>query len=124
MIWKNSFIVVALIGLCLSTYLTGYSSAEKKYKIILLERDNEHKALLLETQKQERLKYEQKMEKTLVEYRSNINAHAQRMRQLERKLESRGDLDSVYCERDGALQLAVEGEKLLKEADRIINSMR
>lgn len=74
--------------------------------------------------KEEQEKYAHK-EKSLVDsFKRDRKHYDDRVRQLEAKLRSGGDLEAVTRQRDRCLKLAVEGENLLKEAGRIIDALK
>lgn len=113
--------VVLILGV---TYEAGYSSASDKYENEILKQKNEYQAQIILEQKKAKDEYEKKLKETVSKHRADIVRRDERLRQLERKLRTGADLDTVTSERNRALRLAVRGEELLKDAERIIETMK
>ena len=114
-----------LVGVALIvSYAMGHSVATTeadlemaRYKLDLAE---SMKASLLKEKEKYALK-----EQTLIDsFKRDRQHYDARVRQLERKLSARADCKEIARERDGGFELAVEGERLLLEAQRIVESLR
>lgn len=120
---KFSLISVAVLVVGFSCYRGGYDTAETEYKLKMAELANEQKSAIIESQRIEKEKYERKEKELVARYSTERKRYDNRMRQLEAKLRSGGDLEAVTGERDRCLALAVRGERLLGRADGFIESL-
>ena len=95
------------------------TKAELEFTQFKLQQAEAFKVVLKEEQKKHALK-----EQTLIDsFKRDRQHYDDRVRQLEAKLRSRGDLEAVASERDRCLKLAVRGEGLLRRADAIIEAL-
>lgn len=118
-------VYLILIGVAvIVAFVMGHSvattKAELEFTQFKLQQAEAFKVVLKEEQEKYALK-----EQTLIDsFKRDRQHYDDRVRQLEAKLRSRGDLEAVTSERDRCLKLAVEGENLLKEAGRIIDALK
>lgn len=116
--------LILVVGVAVFSYLAGYDKAEDKYKLEISEKENAQQTVVIDDQDKAKEEYEAKLKKLVADYNVERKRYDDRVRQLEAKLRSRGDLEAVTSERDRCLKLAVEGENLLKEAGRIIDALK
>lgn len=120
----NYLKLILVVGVAVFSYFAGYDKAEDKYKLEISEKENAQQTVVIDDQGKAKEEYEAKLKKLVADYNVERKRYDDRVRQLEAKLRSRGDLETVRGERDRALKLAVEGEKLLKDAGRYIEAMK
>ena len=118
-------IKVILIGVAIAiAYVCGYSNANTKAELEM----TRYKLDLAESMKSALLKEKEKYdlkEQTLIDsFNRDRDQYDGRVRQLESKLRAKSSCEKVTGERDRALKLAVEGEKLLKDARRYIEALK
>lgn len=117
-------VYLILIGVAvIVAFVMGHSvattKAELEFTQFKLQQAEAFKVVLKEEQEKYALK-----EQTLIDsFKRDRQHYDDRMRQLESKLRSRGDLEAVTSERDRCLKLAVEGEALLRQAESIVGTL-
>ena len=116
--------LILVVGVAVFSYLAGYDKAEDKYKLEISEKENAQQTVVIDDQDKAKEEYEAKLKKLVADYNIERKRYDDRVRQLEAKLRSGGDLEAVTRQRDRCLKLAVEGENLLKEAGRIIDALK
>ena len=116
--------LILVVGVAVFSYLSGYDKAEDKYKLEISEKENAQQTVVIDDQDKAKEEYEAKLKKLVADYNIERKRYDDRVRQLEAKLRSGGDLEAVTRQRDRCLKLAVEGENLLKEAGRIIDALK
>lgn len=104
-------------------YSTGYEKAETEATLKIESMKLDHANQIIEAQQKEKELYDKKTKELLSRHADERNLYLKRMRQLEAKLQSRGDVETITRERDDCLGLAVRGERLLQRADAIIESL-
>ena len=121
---RSKIKLIVVLVVTVSAYFFGYSNATTKadlemtrYKLDLAE---SMKASL----KKEREKYVLKEQTLIDSFNRDRDQYDERVRQLENKLRANSNCEKVTSERNRALELAVEGEKLLKDAGRYIQSLK
>lgn len=118
-------VYLILIGVAvIVAFVMGHSvattKAELEFTQFKLQQAEAFKVVLKEEQEKYALK-----EQTLIDsFKRDRQHYDDRMRQLESKLRSRGDLEAVTSERDRCLKLAVEGEALLRQAESIVEALK
>lgn len=105
-------------------YEAGYEKAEDKYKLEMSDLGRKHDKAIIEAQEKEKEKYAKELKESIKRANDLERNYADRLRQLQNKLRSQGNLESFSREREDCLRLAIEGEKLLNEANDIIESLR
>lgn len=119
---KIYFVLACLV--CFACYCFGHinatTEAELKFAQLQLEQAEIFKMAL----KKEQEKYATKEEILIKRFKSDNDHYHDRMRQLESKLKARSDCQTITSERNRSVKLAIEGERLLKEADRIIEALK
>lgn len=104
-------------------YDKGYEQAETEASLKIESMKLNHANEIIEAQQKEREIYEQKTNELIARYNNEHARSAERMRQLERKLQSGGNVEAIRSERDRCFALAVRGERLLRRADGFIESL-
>ena len=104
-------------------YSTGYEKAETEATLKIESMKLDHANQIIKAQNKEKERYEQKEKDLVARYDADRKHYVDRMRQLERKLNAKGDVEAVRSERDRCFGLAVRGERLLRRADAIIESL-
>ena len=118
-------IVGAVVALGLwGAYDKGYEQAETEATLKIESMKLDHANLIIEAQNKEKERYEQKEKDLVARYDADRKHYVDRMRQLESKLKARSDCQTITSERNRSVKLAIEGERLLKEADRIIEALK
>ena len=111
---------IALIVAFVMGHSVATTKAELEFTQFKLQQAEAFKVVLKEEQEKYALK-----EQTLIDsFKRDRQHYDDRMRQLERKLSARADCKEISRQRDGGFELAVEGERLLLEAQRIVESLR
>ena len=105
-------------------YSTGYDKAETEATLKIESMKLDHANQIIEAQNKEKERYEQKEKDLVARYDADRKHYVDRMRQLERKLNAKGDVEAIRDERDRCLGLAVRGERLLRRADNLIEGLR
>lgn len=113
---------VVALGLW-GAYDKGYEQAETEATLKIESMKLDHANQIIEAQNKEKERYEQKEKDLVARYDADRKHYVDRMRQLERKLNAKGDVEAVRSERDRCFGLAVRGERLLRRADAIIESL-
>lgn len=121
--WAGVILLILGFG-AYQCYSMGYEKAEHIYKLELSEIDRKNKQAIIDAQFNEKEKYELKTKALVANYNNEHKRYSDRVRQLEAKLRTSGDLEAVTSERDRCLKLAVEGEALLREAEFIVESLK
>ena len=116
--------LILVVGVAVFSYLAGYDKAEDKYKLEISEKENAQQTVVIDDQGKAKEEYEAKLKKLVADYNDERKRYNDRVRQLEAKLRTSGDLEAVTSERDRCLKLAVEGEALLREAEFIVESLK
>lgn len=120
---KRAYLLIGGLALIVA-FAIGHSVATTKADLEFTQYKLQQAEAFKVALKEEQEKYAHK-EKTLVDsFKRNRKHYDDRVRQLEAKLRSRGDLEAVTSERDRCLKLAVEGEALLREAEFIVESLK
>lgn len=114
---------VVALGLW-GAYDRGYEQAKTEATLKIESMKLDHANQIIEAQNKEKERYEQKEKDLVARYDADRKHYVDRVRQLEAKLRSRGDLEAVTSERDRCLKLAVEGEALLREAESIVEALK
>ena len=121
---KEYFLVGGfLLIIAALSFNAGYDKAEVEYQLKMSELDRAHKAEIINVQQLEKEEYEKKTQTLVARFNSEHERHAQRMRELESKVRSGGSVAAITRERNECLELATEGESLLREAERFIEVM-
>ena len=111
------------VGVFMVAFACGSYHTQSKYEAKIKEMEATYAQAVIDAQLEEKKKYEAKQEDLLRRFNDDARHHAERVRQLEAKLQSRGDVETITRERDDCLGLAVRGERLLQRADAIIESL-
>lgn len=104
-------------------YEKGYEQAETEASLKIESMKLNHANEIIEAQNKEKERYEQKEKDLVARYNLERERNANRVRQLERKLQSGGNVEAIRSERDRCFALAVRGEQLLQRADGFIESL-
>lgn len=116
--------LILVVGVAVFSYLAGYDKAEDKYKLEISEKENAQQTVVIDDQGKAKEEYEAKLKKLVADYNIERKRYDDRVRQLEAKLRSRGDLEAVTRQRDNCFRLVVEGEKLLRESEQIVTGLK
>lgn len=120
---KTAIIVVGIIAFGIGCFSFGYDKAETEYLLKIESMKNDQKALIIQTQNEAREKYEAAQKILVAKYAANAERDALRLRELEAKLNTSGDLETVTRERNRALSIAVGLEQVAERAVSIAESM-
>lgn len=116
--------LILVVGVAVFSYLAGYDKAEDKYKLEISEKENAQQTVVIDDQEKAKEDYEAKLKKLVADYNVERKRYDDRVRQLEAKLRSGGDLEAVTRQRDNCFRLVVEGEKLLRESEQIVTGLK
>ena len=116
--------LILVVGVAVFSYLAGYDKAEDKYKLEISEKENAQQTVVIDDQEKAKEDYEAKLKKLVADFDSERKRYNDRVRQLEAKLRSGGDLEAVTRQRDNCFRLVVEGEKLLRESEQIVTGLK
>lgn len=116
--------LILVVGVAVFSYLAGYDKAEDKYKLEISEKENAQQTVVIDDQEKAKEDYEAKLKKLVADYNDERKRYDDRLRQLEAKLRSGGDLEAVTRQRDNCFRLVVEGEKLLRESEQIVTGLK
>lgn len=116
--------LILVVGVAVFSYLAGYDKAEDKYKLEISEKENAQQTVVIDDQAKAKEEYEAKLKKLVADYNVERKCYDDRVRQLEAKLRSGGDLEAVTRQRDNCFRLVVEGEKLLRESEQIVTGLK
>ena len=116
--------LILVVGVAVFSYLAGYDKAEDKYKLEISEKENAQQTVVIDDQGKAKEEYEAKLKKLVADYNIERKRYDDRVRQLEAKLRSGGDLEAVTRQRDNCFRLVVEGEKLLRESEQIVTGLK
>lgn len=121
---KTLAIALAVIVCCGLCYVWGYQTAETKGALELEQYKTAQTDANKVIQEQVRIEYEQKIETLSADLERARNSNAERLRQLESYRNRERSLETCNSELSAALGLAVEGEKLLLEANGFIEALQ
>lgn len=116
--------LILVVGVAVFSYLAGYDKAEDKYKLEISEKENAQQTVVIDDQGKAKEEYEAKLKKLVADYNDERKRYDDRLRQLEAKLRTSGDLEAVTRQRDNCFRLVVEGEKLLRESEQIVTGLK
>ncbi len=105
-------------------YSTGYEKAETEATLQIESMKLDHANQIIEAQQKEKEKYENKTKELMVSYNNERTNYIKRVQQLERKLQSDTNMETLRNERDRCFGLAVRGERLLRRAESLIEGMK
>ena len=120
---SREIVIPLLIATFIGGLYCGVRAVKSDYEAKIKEMEATYAQAVIDAQLEEKKKYEAKQEDLLRRFNDDARHHAERVRQLEAKLQSRGDVETITRERDDCLGLAVRGERLLQRADAIIESL-
>lgn len=117
-------IAVAVMVLAFLCYRVGYDSAEAKGESALNEFKLQQAQAVIDAQLEAKANYDAKLQAIINSHNAERSVYDQRLRQLEKFRSARRDLETCNSQLSSALGLAVEGERLLNEANGYIESLR
>ena len=114
---KYVAVVVAILSVCWLAYSSGYDKAKTEGELALEQykaaQADQNKAI----QEQVRIEYEKKLETLNADLERVRNDNVERVRQLEAYSKRERSLETCSRDLSAVSVLAIEGERLLKEAD-------
>lgn len=116
-------IAIAAVFCLWLAYDKGYESAETEFNLKIESMKLDHANEIIKAQEKEKERYDQKTKELVARYNDEHVRYVERMHQLEQKLQSRGDMETIARERDRCFSLAVRGERLLRRADGLIEGL-
>lgn len=114
---KTGLIITAILG----AFAFGFYFNGLRWEKKMLDAENRAQAELLEAQAKAKEKYDQDVNALTLSLESVRAASDDRLRELEAY--RKRNAGNKTCHEADALSLAVEGEKLLKEADRYLEAL-
>ena len=114
---KTLAIALAVLVCCGLCYFWGYRTAETKGALELEQYKTAQANANKVIQEQIRIEYEKKIETLNADFERLRDDNNKRVRQLQAYRERERNLETCSRDLDTVTELAVEGERLLKEAD-------
>lgn len=121
---KTLAIALAVIVCCGLCYVWGYRTAETKCALEFEQYKTAQTDANKVIQEQIRIEYEKKIETLNANFERLRDDNNKRMRQLQAYRERERNLETCSRDLDTVTELAVEGERLLKEADGFIEALQ
>lgn len=121
---KTLAIALAVLVCCGLCYFWGYQNAETKGQLELEQYKLSQKEANIAEQKRVRNEYEKKIKNLNADLERARSSNDERLRQLEAYNKRKRNLETCNSELRSAVRLAVEGEKLLVEANGFIEALQ
>ena len=115
---------IAILIVCWLAYDTGYENAQTEGELAIEQLKLAHTQEIIETQNKVKVEYNEKVEALNADLANARKLNAERLRELERF--NNADRDLAACSRDrrDLAELAVRGERLLRDAESYIRALR
>ncbi len=124
MYWKTVGIVLLTSVFAFGCYRFGYSRAQTEGELAMQTFRLEQAQAVIDAQNEVKKVYDQKIQALVASHSAERSQYDERLRQLEQFRGTRRDLETCNSQLSSALGLAVEGERLLNEANGYIESLR
>ena len=121
--YKNAIIAVGIIAFGIGCFSFGYNKAETEYLLQIESMKLAQAEAIIKAQNEARMKYEADVQKLSQALADAHSLNDDRMRQLQAFRDAGRDLDACLGERSALASLAIEGERLLKEADNYLGAV-
>lgn len=115
---------IAILIVCWLAYDTGYENAQTEGELAIEQLKLAHTQEIIEAQNKVKVEYNEKVEALNADLANARKLNAERLRELERF--NNADRDLAACSRDrrDLAELAVRGERLLRDAESYIRALR
>lgn len=122
--WKNIAAIAVALIVCLVSFSMGYGRAQTEGELEIERLKLAQADEIINAQNNVRMQYDEKIETLVADLASARDLNDKRVRQLESFRNADRDLAACSRDRRDLAELAVRGERLLKDAESYIRALR